>query len=551
MKKYLNLIVSGLIAALIGVVPAHQVVQAASISGKKTSKSVLHVKLKNPTGVSLQNNSFVSSKGNDVSGVNKVVSAKNTKRKDKLFRSTTSSDLSGYYRIVLNDNQNIDAVIRALKQDLNVSEAYAEPLPAPAPTTPNFMPLQAHFTAAPAGLSTASAGTFAGGLGDYVRVADLEYSWNTSHEDISDARQTDTLIANGTPVDPFNDTNHGTSVTGLLNGDVNSFGVKGIVPNSKLHLVNTYNAEFGWDIPNAIATATSRLSAGDVMLIEQQAWAPDGVSFAPIEWVPAVYDAIKVATAKGINVIEPAGNGNQNLNGPDYGSSFPMGKPDSGAIIVGAGRACSGTGSHSRTYSSNYGTRVNVQGHGECVATAGYGDLSAGSQNTLYTGNFNGTSSASALVAGVVGSVSSAHRIKFLTNLTPVQMRSLLAKYGTPQDATINPGNIGPLPNLDASIKSFSSPKPDTVPPSIPTKLTGTVSSNTRVKLNWKASTDNSGQTISYKIYRNNVLIATTTSLTYTDTKTARKTNYSYKVRAVDSAGNVSGYSNIISIKTR
>jgi hypothetical protein len=44
-----------------------------------------------------------------------------------------------------------------------------------------------------------------------------------------------------------------------------------------------------------------------------------------------------------------------------YGKRFPMGKKDSGAIIVGAGEGCAGsTNLRSRLSFSNYGKRVNV-----------------------------------------------------------------------------------------------------------------------------------------------------------------------------------------------
>ena len=57
----------------------------------------------------------------------------------------------------------------------------------------------------------------------------------------------------------------------------------------------------------------------------------------PVEYLAAVYDAIKLATQSGIIVVEAAGNGGVDLDAPAYGAPFPDGKADSGAIIVGAG----------------------------------------------------------------------------------------------------------------------------------------------------------------------------------------------------------------------
>ena len=117
------------------------------------------------------------------------------------------------------------------------------------------------------------------------------------------------------------------------------------------------------------------------------------------------------ATSQGIIVVEAAGNGGENLDGLEYGSPFPAGRPDSGAIIVGAGAApgCGTARRPARAVVSTYGTRVDVQGWGECVTTTGYGQLQSGAdENVFYTSQFNGTSSASAIVAAAAAALSSA-----------------------------------------------------------------------------------------------------------------------------------------------
>jgi serine protease len=48
------------------------------------------------------------------------------------------------------------------------------------------------------------------------------------------------LIANKTPVDPFNDNDHGTAVLGELVADNNGFGVTGIVYSAALGMVNAF-----------------------------------------------------------------------------------------------------------------------------------------------------------------------------------------------------------------------------------------------------------------------------------------------------------------------
>ena len=69
-----------------------------------------------------------------------------------------------------------------------------------------------------------------------------------------------------------------------------------------------------------------------------------------------------------------------------YGTAFPNGLADSGAIIVGAGGSGAGgscQAARTRMSFSNYGRRVDLQGWGECVTTTGYGYLFNGGVNAL------------------------------------------------------------------------------------------------------------------------------------------------------------------------
>jgi chitodextrinase len=82
----------------------------------------------------------------------------------------------------------------------------------------------------------------------------------------------------------------------------------------------------------------------------------------------------------------------------------------------------------------------------------------------------------------------------------------------------------------------------DTTPPTAPATLSGSAA-GLQVSLSWKASTDNVG-VVQYKIYRNNTEVANTTSLTYTDASLTTAGTYTYQVRAMDAAGNLSQPSN-------
>jgi chitodextrinase len=96
----------------------------------------------------------------------------------------------------------------------------------------------------------------------------------------------------------------------------------------------------------------------------------------------------------------------------------------------------------------------------------------------------------------------------------------------------------------------------NTTPPTAPTNLTATAASSSQINLDWTASTDNVGVT-GYKVERcsgsgcaNFAQIATPTGTTFNDTGLTASTSYSYRVRATDAAGNLSGYSNTATTST-
>ena len=76
------------------------------------------------------------------------------------------------------------------------------------------------------------------------------------------------------------------------------------------------------------------LKAGDVILIELQATGPNG-KYVAMQFWPDIFTAIAAATAKGITVVEAAGNGNENFDLAIFNGTGLQ--KDSGAIVVGAG----------------------------------------------------------------------------------------------------------------------------------------------------------------------------------------------------------------------
>lgn len=168
---------------------------------------------------------------------------------------------------------------------------------------------------------------------------------------------------------------------------------------------------------------------GDILVLEGYQrgprWRADTGQFGliPMEWWADDFAAIGNATEKGVVVVEAVGNGYQDLNDPIYDVPLPgfpswwqnpfnVNGPDSTAILVGAGVPPPGT--HGTDYGpdrsrhgfSNYGTRVNAQGRGVEVTTTGsVTSREEQSRLVLYTDGFNGTSSATPIVAGALGCV--------------------------------------------------------------------------------------------------------------------------------------------------
>ncbi|MXS84257.1 hypothetical protein ABD07_14330, partial [Nitrosomonas oligotropha] len=90
----------------------------------------------------------------------------------------------------------------------------------------------------------------------------------------------------------------------------------------------------------------------------------------------------------------------------------------------------------------------------------------------------------------------------------------------------------------------------DTAAPTVPASLVSKLSNYgtaARVALSWSKSSDNVA-VAGYKVYRNGTNIAVTTANTFNDvlTGSAKGTLYSYTVKAIDAAENLSAESNTV-----
>ncbi|ORY18618.1 peptidase S8/S53 domain-containing protein [Clohesyomyces aquaticus] len=411
---------------------------------------------------------LASSSGHDVSGVQAILNKHNASMKllfgaseDRLRASLVAAsstaqksgqalpDLTMYYTVQA-ANDKLEQMAKELRAERNVKAAYVKPGAVPAQfaasaqvsaaavasVTPNFSSRQAYLDPAPKGR---------------MRVCSMEWGWLFTHEDLMENQSG--VIAGSAPWP----SDHGTATVGIVGGDKNPYGITGIVPRA-ISCASSLNDQ---STSNGIKNAADKLSPGDVIYMSIHRWGPlsngsGQYGYIPIEWWPDDFDAIKYATGKGIIVVEAAGNGYQNLDDSiyetarstdayrfpsDHPNPFNTANPSSGAVIVGAGAPPEGTHGHSwwgpdrsRLAYSNYGSRVDCQGQGYDVTTTGYGDLQGGDRPELYyTDTFNGTSSATPIVASTLCAVQGILKDFGRRSITGEECRQILRSTGSPQ----------------------------------------------------------------------------------------------------------------------
>jgi hypothetical protein len=364
-------------------------------------------------------------------------------------------DMNSYFEIYL-DEAAPDQLLEKLQTLEIVETVYRASLPAPPPvdippTTPDGEEWQYYLDPAPIGIDARYAWTRLGGRGEGVLLIDIEYNWRDTHEDLESALGQQMCF---TP-DQI-EIEHGTAVIGEIVGGDNAYGVTGIANQVEIGLVTHSPTGMSYNVARSIECASGLMQPGDVLLVEAQTFGPHG-AFVPPEWDQAEFDAISIATAAGIIVVETAGNGNENLDDAAFGGAFDRAVRDSGALIVGAGADFYYAAEQpdlSRLEFSTYGSRVDLQGWGDDVVTTGYGDAfdGDGDPNQYYTDLFNGTSSAAPMIAGAAAILQGVQAACGGDPLSPATVRDILVETGTPQVAGPYPGNIGPRPDLRAAL---------------------------------------------------------------------------------------------------
>jgi len=300
-----------------------------------------------------------------------------------------------------------------------------------------------HLGPAPWGIDALYAWQVAGGSGRGVRVADLEHAWDLTHEDL--------VTASITPFSVFgtDDTDHGTGVLGILMSGDNGVGTVGVSPEVEGFLVTARRQSGIFWIPAALVAAGDAARPGGVVLIEVgHRFFPTTGAHIPLEFHPLTQAAIRLLTLFGITVVEGAGNGNINLDGFPFLAHLQPDSPlfvDSRAIIVGAGVPTGATGDPEweRADFSTYGKRVDCFAWGESVVAP------SSKPPNSYAHDFNGTSAASAIIAGMVCAIQGMSLAATDQPLLPTDIRRLLRDpdLGTPT-APGKLGAIGAMPDL-------------------------------------------------------------------------------------------------------
>jgi serine protease len=346
---------------------------------------------------------------------------------------------------------------------------------------------------APSGVNASSAWGQDGGAGQGVTFADVELAWTLDHEDLlrvdgSRRVEWDPL---GEPIENAGYRQHGTAVLGVVMATDNDKGCVGVAPLPARALaigacrLGVTDPDLA-NLPDALLRAVDLLGYGDVLLVEMQHLPALDSRQLPVELDPATspgegrtaYDLIRLATALGIAVVEPAGNGESGRTtrsvclDDDEFARFRRGDPafqDSGAIVVTAARVAEARPAspppdidRSLRPGANYGKRVDCYAWGAHVNTLGWSDEpETGSGSTTdarksYTRDFDGTSSASAIVAGVAVVVQGLARTRLGAPLSAWQLRSVLAnpELGTPSLPSGDDG-MGVMPDLEKILERF------------------------------------------------------------------------------------------------
>lgn len=315
-----------------------------------------------------------------------------------------------------------------------------------------------------------------GSDGAGIKFCDIEKGWTLNHQDLGTINQLAGSVDN-------NGRAEGTSVLGIVGAADNGQYCIGIAPASDLNVISYVDAPppvGELTLEDAILFSLTYLGFGDVLLIESQAEALySGISCkVPVEVNNEVFNAIRLASALGIIVIEPGGNGNGsdtcvNLDDLQIGGQFILypGSAqyhgDSGAILVTAAHSSTSIAGSVTTHEimpwAPKGERIDCYAWGENINTLS-SDISGATDQ--YTDTYGGTSGAAAIIAGAVLNMQSMAIANQGFRFSPLQIRNILknASYGTPLSHDPGIGSQEQLPINMPNLNAFATTCLNTFP---------------------------------------------------------------------------------------
>lgn len=323
-------------------------------------------------------------------------------------------------------------------------------------------------------------------------------------------------------------------------GPTDDYRIKPDITGNGTSVYSTYESS---DTAYASITGTSMASpnvAGSLLLLQQHYNNVNGTF-------------MRSATLKGIalHTADDAGT-----NGPDAVYGWGLMNAKRAAEVITANGGASSVDELVLSSGQSYSVQVQSDGVNDLLASISWTDV-AGSVN-------NGTNSNTAALVNDLdiivtqgGSSFSPWRLTGVTtngkgdNTKDTYERvDVSSASGTYTITVTNKGSlISGSQNFSLVVTGLGSSVADTEAPSVPSSLVASGITSSSIALNWTASTDNI-DVAGYDVYQGNNVITTVNGTSFTVTGLSASTAYSFRVRAKDAAGNISGYSNTANAST-
>jgi len=356
-----------------------------------------------------------------------------------------------------------------------------------------------------------------GNTGANINVCVIDSGIDTNHPEFTGIYKGGYDFVNG-DADPSDDNGHGTHVAGTVAAALNGSGVVGVAPGVNLYAYKILNKN-GSGFFSDVIQALDACAALDGFKITNNSY---GSSGDPGTLVKQAFDS---AYAKGVLHVASAGN-----SGNSKGTGDNVGYPARYDSVIAV--AATNTGNTRASWSST-GPAVELSAPGVSIYSTYPDDAYA---------TLSGTSMASPHVAGAAALV--AYCQAGADNAAVrLRMQQTVQDLGAPgRDALYGFGLVRP------DLACVSVP---VGPPAAPSNLRVTATDRDSISLAWN---DNSSDETGFELQRCTASCVTiplgVNTTAYIDTGLARKTTYSYQIRAVNGSG-ASGWAGPVAGKTK